>query len=270
MYQWDVGPSTIMGVCIPSGNEGSLSLRDLYSQEDYDRDPRVGNRLAEALGEHGIRTVYAPSVAAMCGEIVAQENLISRIAVAPNVFLHRNRNIDADGVRISRRQAFAMSNAGCPAVITHGGSNTFAAHMGRKSAIDEDRIRGKTQRRFEGVLYALAAEYHRHKVPLNEVRVLLLFSIKPSDFTHPFNHPVHGHFNMKMHEYICRRWGEGIMREGDGQFSMPALAKAQAAKIGFGGFVSKCALPTLKSFASTRDPREPMAQSRNLTIIWRC
>jgi hypothetical protein len=268
-YEWYAGSAIIKGTCIPAGAGRSLSLRDLYHQDDVARDPDLASFVAEALGEHDIQVGYAPSVAAMNAEVVARDDLSTRIELAPGRILYRNKDVPADGVRISQGEAFVMSNAGCPPVVTHGRGRTFVGHMGRKSGIDEDRIRSGTPRRFESVLHALAAEYEALNIPLHEVQVLMLFSIKSEDFTHPFDHPDHGRFNRDMYHDVWARWGDGIMTEGDGRLSMPALARAQAKEIGFGSFTSKCPLPARSAFASTRDPREARALNRNLTIVWR-
>jgi hypothetical protein len=258
-----------MGSCIPPGREGNLSVQDLYTQEDAERNVPLANRVARILSSHGIQVAYAPSVEAATAEIVSREQLSSRIELADSVLLCRQKEIPANGVRIARGEAFIMCSPGHPVIITHGRGYTHAAYMGLQSAIDEGRLYGKPPRRFEGILYALAYEYLQLGVPLHEVRALMLFPLKASNFTLRFDDEVYGELNRDRHEYIKKRWGEGIVREDDGQLCMSTLAKAQAKKIGFKSFECKCPLPTRKSFVTDPDPRPEFAERVNLTLVWR-
>ncbi len=259
------------GYHFPPRRGEDLSLRKLYCQEDVTKHPDLAERLSQMALRCDVRTLYAPSVASMNARIVKYTDLTTAISLPKGVVLYRNKGLPADGTSLPPRAAFVMSNAGCPAIAVTAQGCAIVAHAGRDSLIDRGRLRGESPREFEGVLHAIAYRFTEILgISPGNLRVITLFSIRAADFTHPFDHPEWGDQNRLMFEDIRARWGEGIMTEGDGKLSIPALIRAQALSLRLAHCTSKCSPPAASQFASTRSLHPEFAgDARNIALICR-
>lgn len=252
---------------LPPEREKNLnwSLANLYSQEDAENDPAFAERLGKVLADRNIKRAYGPSVIFHSGHIVEREELTTEITLPGGAKLFRRKDLPADGVPIRRGEAFVMSGAGCPPVIIAGKGFCLPMHGSRDTLVDRASLAGNPPREHSSVIHAgVAFLKEKYGVDVRHLALCGGFHIRPSEFTHPFNHPKYGETNARLFEHLLFTYGANIMNnEGDLDMAELALGIARDIGIPYAEFGD----PLPKRAATTRDGREEFW--RNLVLVYR-
>lgn len=167
-----------------------------------------------------VEAFAAPSPAKMNAKLVQAEDLTFATGSAsftePDNRFFIYRGIDADGVKdLCPEHGYAMSAADCALVVAKCGSKIAAAHAGRNSIIDMDRIKGGKGREHESVVDALCL-YAFEPEERQRLEVWIGFSISPGPhFEHSMFDEDHPH-NERLVRYISNVYGPQCFKE-DGQ-----------------------------------------------------
>lgn len=188
------------------------SLAPLQKAEDAQTNQVLAHKVRSAMRHLGADRVFAPSPVMFNGRIVLPERLTNVIPLGHKVFLFRNKEAPADGTFLrSSRDAGIFSAGGCGMIVAAYRDDLIFAHAGRECVLDRVRVESQNKRysrdRESVVDYILDAFNVGTKDECAQVHVWPLYSIKPAEFEHAYDHPVHGAYNKAAAEYIERRFG---------------------------------------------------------------
>jgi hypothetical protein len=220
--------------------EGSdWSLAPLQYPEDAEKHPDLAHRLRSAMRHLGADRVFAPSPAKFNGQIILPERLNRIINLGHKVLLLRNKDVPADGTFLrSSRDAGIFSAGGCGLLVAAYRGELIFAHAGRDCVLDRERVRSLNRlhsRDRESVVdYILDAFKAGSKEELADVHFWPLYSIKPEEFIHEFDHPEHGAYNQAAASYITYRFGADASRcdERAIYIDIPRIIKRQCIRLG--------------------------------------
>lgn len=184
----------------------------------------------------------APSPALMNAEILTPHQVanypdsrVLRIGFSTQT-LYRGSN--ADGVAgLGKKIGYAMSAADCALIVVRNGDFIAAAHAGRNSIIDMDRMKGKAPRENESVVHTICRRISKKKLRVEETQVWAGFSISPGlHFPHAVDDPRNPH-NRHMVEYVRRKYGTQCFKSDEqdgalGWLDTKALIRAQFMLLG--------------------------------------
>lgn len=258
----------VRALCVASMST-DWSLKDIYDQAGADRNPDLVAHLRSEFLPLGVTRAYGPSVAPMSGAIVDPGELTSRIVLDEGLELFRNRDLPSDGIWLEPGEAFVMSGGGCPVAIAEGGGICLVAHVGRESAIDRERLLGRTpKRKYMSVIDAMAMTACRRGVEPRDMTLRVLFQIPTSLFAHPLDDAQHGEAHRAILRY-AQGLGESVatVRDGNMHLSMHELVMAQGRLVGFRVDDVDHALPEDGPFGHTRHPVSGLRDQRNLVTV---
>lgn len=211
---------SLNGLSVALFGPGDWSLRSLQVPADADMEKNSGfvERLARALSNLGAMHAYAPNVVPASGAMANPEELATDIPIGRSIdyplHLWRNQYHPADGTVLTRPgDAGIFSAGGCPMIVMKWRNQVGFAHAGRDSLLDRElMLNGTKSRRYESVVDALIAKLRVARDQLFDAHVWVLWSIRPEDFAHPFDHTVHGKANQVMARYIIDTFGQKCAR----------------------------------------------------------
>ena len=157
-----------------------------------------------------------------------------------------------------------------------GRMRMLVTHAGRDSLIDRGRMRGEPPRSFEGVLYAALATFQTWDIGPHRVEAHAFFSLSPSAFLHPYDHPQYGASNRALFAYINGRWGMRAAYEVDmprpetGRgvaVSVPDIFIAQAKELHLFGARCYPSIPADGPYPHTRHPAKEIRGNRYLVVL---
>lgn len=162
---------------------------------------------------------FAPSPAKMNAKVVTPSGVTARIwkhqkQSGGKLVLYRGA--DADGLSYLHPWAsYVMSAADCALIVARCGNKVAAAHAGRNSIIDMDRIKGGNGREHESVVDALCL-YAFEPSERKNLEVWIGFSISAGPhFEHSMFDEQNPH-NDRLVRYICNVYGPQCFKD-DGQ-----------------------------------------------------
>lgn len=245
------------------------SLKSMQNQQDADNNLPLVDGLYVVLHQIGVRKAYAPNVVPASAQII-ESSLLKPIDLGNDVFLHRDRNIPADGVFLKPGEAFVMSGAGCPIIIATGGEHMVVAHAGRDSLIHRGAVIGKPTRKHISVVHSIVDAFMERGIPADEIAVCMKFSIPTDAFEHQFDHPQFGEYNRALAMFVDKRWpGCTSRKNGNGMFlSLECVFLKQTIEAGIHRWVAEKSLTECTDLAHTRDGKDP--NRRNLIVVKRC
>ena len=243
------------------------SLRELQTQDDSVRLHSLSKGIRSALVSVGVRTAYAPNVAAMSAVIANPEDMTKKILLE-RTELYRNAEFPADGVFIGPGQAFVASTSGCPLIIATAGEHMIVAHAGRDSLIERNAVLGKPSRRHVSVVYAIIEELLKKGESLNEIVMCMMFSVPAESFDHHPMHPEYGTYNRELIKMIDMLWdGSTVRKNGCVFLDLESVFVNQAREIGVRCAWAIHSLREFPALAHTRDGKDP--SRRNLFVVKR-
>lgn len=189
------------------------SLAPLQKAEDVATHQVLAHKVRSAMRHLGADRVFAPSPVTFNARIVLPEALTRVIPLGHKVFLFRNKEAPADGTFLrSSRDAGIFSAGGCGMIVAAYRDALIFAHAGRECVLDRVRVEShgvaRSRDRESVVEYILDAFGVSSKKECAKVHAWPLYSIKPREFVHEYDHPVHGAYNRAAAEYIERRFGK--------------------------------------------------------------
>lgn len=263
-------------IIYPAGTPaGNWTLKNLQLPEDVQKHPAEAERLGRVLAKHKVRRAYAPDVVPSSGIIIPRLKLESVLELPHGVQLCRKQGEPADGVALSRGEAFVMSGGGCPVLVMCGDNLCIAAHASRDSLLDTHHIKTGQRdpdRPHKSVINAMVSWAARREInPLGprQTRLRGYATIPAHMFRHSPTNEKFGTLNMQRAEYIDKHWGPNIVNGPDLCMSIEKLVQAQARTAGFGPVTFEEELPEAGPFGYTQHPDEAMRPVRNLVIVHR-
>lgn len=244
----------------------SLSLGPLQRQPDVHVNQLLAHTLSKELTELEVRDAFAPHVAPASGRIVPKTDLKHTIRLG-NANLHRNNEINADGVFIEQNEAFVMSSAGCPIIVASGDEYNIVAHAARDSLLDRDTVIGNSVvREHLSVVGTLVEAFKKERVPASRVYMTMLFAIPALKFEHSVDHPKYGEYNRALIDLVDTRWpGSIVQKDGKTFLDLEQVFIGQAREAGISAVSAMCSLGEYPHLAHTcADP-----EKRNLIIVRR-
>ncbi len=267
--------------CLPPPTGGSWSTRD---------EPGNNARLLAVMKERDIKRAFVPHavfngrVGMPKGEwVVRHINRKHELLMSPDTE-------PFEGYEIAKGDALVCPAGGCMFVVATGEApgkdlRMIFSHAGRDSLIDRHRIllsginaytekpiKSTSKRPFEGVLHSIVDTFRGWGIVPQRMEVHGLFSIAPSVFIHPYNHPTYGEFNRLLLRDLQRPLG-GTMaawETGTGiAIDQCALLREQAEEVGIPHVKCYPYLPVDEEYAHTRHPDLAMRVRRNLVILHR-
>lgn len=211
----------------------SLSLLgNPETQEEYRA------RLGDVLEDLQVGKALAPVPTAFNAQMIDKKQLTTEIEAGARI-LYRNAQRPADGVTISPGEAFVISPGGCPiTVLTRRNFEAACLHTGRNCIIDRDAVlsprKGAGRRHFSVIEAGLESLGVGRRDQAQSVRVKVLWSLPARFFPHPLDHPRHAEFNLRMREYVGRRWGaDCVEARGNVMYpDLPRIIRAQCIELG--------------------------------------
>lgn len=246
----------------------SWSLKPLQEPDDALKHRELTSGVSIALHTVGVKTAYAPKVAAMSGAIVPAEKLKKQIPLRNNAILKRDKDVPADGVFVRPGEAFIMSGAGCPLIIATAGEHAIISHAGRDSLIDRGAVMGKPTRNCGSVVDSIINEFLNLEMPVYDINMCMMFAVPTEKFGHPENDPQYGEFNRRLGVYAHNLWpGSVVKRDGSIYIDLGALFVEQARQRGVRRARAVHSLDEYPDLAHTRDGEDP--SRRNLYVVKR-
>ncbi len=218
------------------------SLAPLQKPEDVTASPAqvdLVSKLRAAMRPLGADKLYAPTPIKANGEIIEPTALKHHFRLGNGVVMFRNPALPADGTFLrAPGDAGIFSASGCGVIVTTMYDHLVFAHAARESLIDKPRvITGQSSRHHESVVDSIVSSfremgYGQHQIAAN-LKVWMLYFIKPRDFFHHKEHPEHWEYNSKVGPYLAERLGTGFAQWPDGvRLDLPTIAAAQFKKHG--------------------------------------
>lgn len=193
------------------------SLKGMYKQEDvfeWDNNRRWHSDFAFMLASAYVRAnaqhVYAPTPG-FNGEILWRSDFRTVIDLPYRTFLHRNRDLPADGCHLSKAgHAGAFSAGGCGIVLAAYGQDLVFAHAGRETILDRHEVitLGKEKSRprsfVKNLLFAMRGTCPDPK----KLHVWPMFFMSPDEFVHHLDsdNPDHALYSQSAREYLPQHY----------------------------------------------------------------
>ncbi|MBP9782389.1 MAG: laccase domain-containing protein [Candidatus Pacebacteria bacterium] len=163
---------------------------------------------------------FAPSPIEMNAEVVNSTAMWAHWQVFLDDLARRKlyRGAKGDGFSfINEWNSYAVSAADCALVVVKNGDHIIAAHAGRNSVIDMERMKGNKPRKNESVVHAIRNVIERAGGVIRDTQVWVGFSISPGPhFAHAISDEKNPH-NRQMVDYISREYGSVCFDKQDGQ-----------------------------------------------------
>ena len=115
---------------------------------------------------------------------------------------------------------------------------TIAAHAGRYSLVDRQRLLGKSPRQHESVVNAMVEELLTGDDGVcsdpSEIEAFAGLGIRAMNFAHDFNNPVYGQWNQLLITDLVNRYGRGVVLGDEclGLLNLHTLILKQFTKLG--------------------------------------
>lgn len=173
--------------------------------------------ILKALAGLGCDSYFcAPSPVQMNGEVIYSTEMTEGWQVFLDDLARRKlyRGANADGFySINKWHSYAVSAADCALVVAKSGNVIIAAHAGRNSVIDMERMKGNKPRKNESVVHAIRNVIARAGGVIRDTQVWVGFSISPGPhFAHAISDEKNPH-NKAMVEYIARNYGLSCFKQ---------------------------------------------------------
>lgn len=194
------------------GVEQDWTLRHLQSHEDGKRAKCSATKhLPAIVAALGVTTteeeahILAPSPVEFNAQVCRRAELAVRIPLAKEGGVRAviYRGAKADGCLLKPGELFALSAAGCAAVVLWNSRNKHLAvgHAGLKSLLQEKSI-------VEALLWTVGAN------PGDEggIAAYIAFPIAPENYLHQWNYPNNNGANKTLCEEVVQRFGPACVR----------------------------------------------------------
>jgi hypothetical protein len=159
---------------------------------------------------------FAPSPVEMTGEVVNSSEMLGHWQIFLDDLARRKlyRGAKGDGFSfINEWNSYSVSAADCALVVAKSGDLIIAAHAGRNSVIDMERMKGNKPRKNESVVHAICNVIGRAGGVIRDTQVWVGFSISPGPhFGHAISDEKNPH-NKAMVEYIARNYGLSCFKQ---------------------------------------------------------
>lgn len=244
------------------------SLKPLQKQWDVRGNRALAVNIARELGAIGAAEAFAPHVAPASAQIAQAADLTDHIVLRQGVVLHRNQSLPADGLFLRPEQTFVMSGAGCSIILAAGGDHLIVAHAARDSLIDRGAVEGTPTRKHVSIVNNIVEELRKRGVPLDAIRMAMLFAIPAKDFEHDGQHPTYGAYNRALFDFVNTRWPGGILQtEGKTCLDLEQIFIEQVRREGIRTAWAESSLSSFPELAHTRDGKG--TERRNLLVVKR-
>ena len=244
------------------------SLKPMQSQQDVFTNQALANGLRAAFVSIGAYEAYAPNVATASAHIVDTNELTTSIELGVEMSISRNKELPADGVFLQRGKTFVMSGAGCPLIIATAGEHTIVVHAGRDSLVERNAVLGKPSRKHISIVYAIIDGLLGKGALLNEIAMLMMFSIPVGMFEHRPDDPKYGAYNKALDGLVGKLWPDGIVRRDGSMFvDLESIFLAQVRESGIRRVWTTHSLEEYPDLAHTRDGKD--SSRRNLYVVRR-
>lgn len=174
------------------------------------------SRIARIASKLGVKHIYYPQTHAFNTKICRPADFAEKVKI-DGVKIHFG--CLADGVVLdSPEEAVCLRTADCPTIVTRQDvtGEVIAAHAGRASLIDQDRLKtGRPSREPESVTQRICErliDFGRQTLIFLEVYSCC--GIGPTDFRHPIDHSSYGLFNQRMNHHIALHYGTDCFLNG--------------------------------------------------------
>ncbi len=264
------GPGVAMDLCA-----SNWSLKTLQTSEDVKKEDNIQivNALKSTLGILRVHKALAPNVAPASGEVIAYDSpWPEMLEIGQGICIHRNPKLPADGVFLNQKEAFIMSGAGCPIIITSVGGKAILAHAARDSLVPRNWIENNTKKQSGGIVQNIfhAIRLVVPRVKPSDIMMHMVFSIPAKSFVHCFDDPSYGDYNRALSRFVRRRWCDGIRECVDSEgvyLDLGRIFLGQAVDLGIRNAEVSQTLDMRPDLAHTRDGHSP--SRRNLIVVKR-
>ncbi len=160
---------------------------------------------AALLSGIGVNIAFAPS--SNFGTQILNRGRFTHSSVFNGVHFHFAPESPGEGmVDLRIGEAGIYTAMGCPMIVATLAGNLAWAHAGRDCLFDRGFIDTQvSSRAHPSVVSRLLNSLDPLAKNRDDVRVWVFYSIKPTDFSHDFNHPQHGPFNKRFLDYLGTR-----------------------------------------------------------------
>lgn len=188
------------------------SLAQLRKPADAAKNKVFATNVAAALKCVGAIQAYAPNPTKFNGEIVKQADLNVLIKLPNNITVHRQTDKPADGAPLARAGDAGMFSAGgCAMLVMASPEHIVFAHAGRDCVLDRARVLSEGNchgRKHQSIVDTIIRYLRKHDALAKDIHVWPMYSIKPAEFVHTFDHERHAAYNQAAGRYIPAKYGD--------------------------------------------------------------
>lgn len=198
-------------------------------------DPALLDTIGTIAKNAGAQAVLAPRPAEFNALICKDQDLSASFSLGNSgISIHRGYN--ADGCEIPEQKAFFLASADCTTIVGYSDKThkVIAAHAGRDSLIDRNRINNGDSRQHESVVDAVIEAFENSNP--SDLHFFLTCGIGPNNFGHDLSSSKKGLQNIWMIDDILERYeSETILAPkpyDHGKINLYELIKAQLMSFG--------------------------------------